>query len=530
MSFVVRAKPAFRARLLSLLLILLLLGTSTAILAAPPNYDALIPEFQDAYAERFDESLIAYSIAIRFRPEVNRITGTMQVTVPNTTNQHLNDVAFRLFPNAVYYGEGYVLIESATVDGEPVDHQLDASKTALIVPLPEPLAPGDAVRIDLTFRTIIPENSRGTYGIFSHHLATDAWVLADWHPIVAGWDDDLGWRIDPPTPQGDPTFADTALYDLTVTLPAEYDLISTGAQRTVERLPNDQQRVSIVTGPARDLTLLISNQLTAQTGYAGETAVRVWAYQDEASQAAAAWVLTESIAALNAWGARYGTYPGVELDLVATPVQQAVLGVSWTGLVMLSDALLLVDTAWIESDPHTARFAIVHEIGHQWWGNMIGTNSNDHPFMVEGLTNALSIDVFNDLYGPEAALAMLNEQMADRYRQALLQRGDDVVDTPVGSENQNGPGRAALAYGKGALGFLAIRLAMGDAAWFAAFETYADVHLFDNAEPADLRSILIGNAPEGVDVAAIWQHWFNEATITTDDIDALVAGMTERLT
>jgi aminopeptidase N len=354
-------------------------------------------------------------------------------------------------------------------------------------------------------------------------------VLADWHPIVAGWDDDLGWRTDPPTSQGDPTFADIGLYDLTVTLPQGYQVIATGIEQTVEALSSTTDQVSITSGPARDLTLLVSDTLIPTEGVAGETVVRVWANPDPDGQAAALWVLTESIAALNAWGERYGAYPAIELDLVATPVQQAVLGVSWSGLVMLSDTLLLVDTAWIERDPETARFAIVHEIGHQWWGNMIGANSNDHPFMVEGLTNALSIDIAQDLYGRDVALGMLEAQMAGRYRDALLRFGDDVVDQPVGAENPNGPGRAALAYGKGALGFLAIRLEMGDDAWFAAMRAFADQYLYTNAEPADLLAVLIAHAPPGVEVEALWIRWFEEADTTVEEIDALFAGMAQRL-
>ena len=530
MSLEVRVNLMLRARLLPVLLAAILsFGLGGSAIAAPPEYDALLAEFQDLHAERFDGQLINYDIAIRFRPEVNRINGDMTVTFPNFTGQSLNDIAFRLFPNAIYYGEGYLHIVSAHVDGALVEPEHDETRTSLFIPLPEPLEPGDEVTIELVFRTVIPENSRGTYGIFSHHLGSDAWVLADWHPIVAGWDDELGWRTDPPTSHGDPTYADIGLYDLTVTLPLRYQVIATGIERSAEPIGGDLKRVSIVSGPARDLTLVISDRLVPLEGTAGDSIVRVWSYPEPESQAAAEWVLAESAGAIDAWGARYGIYPGIEIDLVATPVQQAVLGVSWTGLIMLSDTLLLLDTDWIERDRATAQFAIIHEIGHQWWGNMIGANSNDHPFMVEGLTNALSIDIAHDLHGVEAALAMLEAQMAGRYRQALIRYGDDVVDTPAGSENPDGPGRAALAYGKGALGFLAIRLAVGDDAWFAALEAFADKYLYANTGPADLLAILIEHAPVEVDVGAIWQHWFNEAETTIAEIDALVAGITERI-
>ena len=530
MPFVTRAKSTLIAWLAAFTMIAAIVPSSiTPAQAAPPEYDALIPALQDQTAERFDDRLIRYDIAIRFRPESNRITGDMTVTIPNFTGQPLDDVAFRLFPNAAYYGEGYLLIRSVTVDGTEVEPSRDSTGTSLFVPLTRPLMPGASTTIALSFRTVIPENSRGTYGIFNHHLGTDDWVLADWHPIVAGWDAELGWRTDPPTAHGDPTYADIGLYDINVTLPDRYSVVATGVEKAVELLSDGLQSISIVTGPSRDLTLVISDELVPLEGTFGESTVRVWTYPAAESQTAAEWVLTESVAALDAWGARYGIFPGIELDLVATPVQQSVLGVSWTGLVMLSDALMLIDTGWIDSSPDTARFAIVHEIGHQWWGNMIGANSNDHPFMVEGLTNALSVEIASEIYGADAAIAMLDSQIAGRFRQALTQNGDGIVDTPAGSEDLNGPGRAALAYGKGALGFLAIRLAMGDDAWHAAMEDFADTYLYDNAEPADLLAMLIAYAPDGVDVPAIWHHWFEEATATTAEIDALAAGIAARL-
>jgi aminopeptidase N len=206
-----------------------------------------------------------------------------------------------------------------------------------------------------------------------------------------------------------------------------------------------------------------------------------------------------------------------------------VLGVCWTGLIMLSDQLLLDDRAWIEENPDTALFAVLHEIGHQWWGTMIGANSNDHPFMVEGLTNAVTIDIVADLYGYEAARRLLYEQIVWPYQAALETSGDGVVDRPVGSESPAGPGRVAMAYGKGALGFLAIRAAIGDDAYFTALAAYADRFLYANAEPADLLALFTEYAPAGIDVAAIWTAWFERAETSNADIEQVVDALLVQL-
>jgi len=79
----------------------------------------------------------------------------------------------------------------------------------------------------------------------------------------------------------------------------------------------------------------------------------------------------------------------------------------------------------------------------------------------------------------------------------------------------------ALAYGKGALGFLALRVAMGDAAFDAAIDDYAEQYLYDMATPDDLLTIIKAHAPAGVDVTAIWQFWFFEANANADTVNVL---------
>ncbi len=515
----------FRALLMLLLLTLAWPGGSVA---APATYQALLPAYQESLDARFGDRLLAYDIDIRFRPDLNRITGEMTVELINTTGAPLDDVAFRLFPNALYYGEGYLAITRALVDGGPVLPTYEANSTVMYLPLPERLAPEATALIALAFRTVIPTDSKGTFGIFSHHSETETWVLADWYPIVAGWDAERGWRVDPPTPAGDPTFADAATYDLTITLPDDLTVIA-GGQVVDELQVGPTSTRSIVTGPSRDLTMVISERLAPLDAASGASIVRVWAGEGATAQAAAGWVSDLAAQALAAYSERYGIYPYTELDLVATPVRPAVLGVSWTGLIMLSDQLLLNDRQWIAENSDTALFAIVHEVGHEWWGNMIGANSNDHPFMVEGLTNALTVDIVADLFGPEAASRLLYQQIVWPYQAALATSGDGVVNQPVGSESPAGPGRVAMAYGKGALGFLAIRVAIGDEAYFAALAEYADRFLFANAEPEDLLALFTAHAPSGVDVSAVWNEWFEQADTTDAEIEQVVNALLVRL-
>ena len=380
--------------------------------AADP-YAGLQSAYQDGIETRFGAQLASYDITARFRPEDHRITGIMHVVFTNFTDETLDEIAFRLYPNADYYYEGYLEITTAKVDGKSVTPEYQSEKTVMFLPIEGILAPGEHVSVELEFRTIIPTDSSGTFGVFSYNSASNIWTLADWYPVIAGWDPSLGWRVDPPTPAGDPTFADAAFYELSLTLPEGYQVIGSG-ESTAAASDAGLQTVEISTGPARDLTLVIAPDYVPLSTTVNGAVVSVWADADPESQDAAQWILDFSSDALAAYGQLFGPYLYTELDLAPTPIQQSVLGVSWTGLIMLSEALFGDRAAFIDQNPDSAAFTIAHEMGHEWWGAMVGANSNDHPFMVEGLTNALTLSAINATLGPDAASRLLNS--ANRRR------------------------------------------------------------------------------------------------------------------
>jgi aminopeptidase N len=88
--------------------------------------------------------------------------------------------------------------------------------------------------------------------------------------------------------------------------------------------------------------------------------------------------------------------------------------------------------------------------------------------------------------------------------------GDDVVDQPTDNfSSQNVYG--TMVYAKAALGFAAIRRAVGDSAFFTGLASYAGAFAFSFAiaAPDDLRYAL--EQASGQDLAELWSHWFEAA-------------------
>ena len=100
----------------------------------------------------------------------------------------------------------------------------------------------------------------------------------------------------------------------------------------------------------------------------------------------------------------------------------------------------------------------------------------------------------------------------------LLAAGDAVVDTPVATGDDPAIWSDA-AYGKGSLGFLAIREEIGAAAFETALHDLATRYAWGEATPDDLRAAF--ETVSGQDLDALWSHWFNEAAMTQEEIDEI---------
>lgn len=516
-------RPGFRAAELLLVVLLAISSSSAATLgavatpAARGDAGPVLPGSRTAVDAATRNRLSAYAIEATLDPDAGTIRGTETVRFRNDTGADLSEIAFRLYPNAAYYGNGDLAVSALRVDGRAAAPEYRADGTAMLAPLGAKLAPGAKATVTLDFTTTVPSDSTGSYGIFSHDTPSGTWVLADWYPIVAGWEAATGWNLDRPTDLGDPTVSDAAFYDVTLTAPAALAVVATGDE-TIAETRGGETRWRIAAGPVREFTLIADADMTAISAMTGDTRVSVYTNPGAADETAARLALRSAVDALSAYSVRLGLYPYDQLDLVATPILQA-LGVSWTGLIFLNDRGLLGNPALARDDPARFAFTVAHEVGHQWWGASVGSNSNASTFIVEGLTNALAVVALEDAQGLAVACAQLGEQIVGPYLSALARFGDGVVDVPA-TTPRDGPPRGALDYGKAALGFLAIRAEIGDPVFFAALRSYAADFAFRVSTPADLKSSLERAA--GRDLTALWTSWFASATTTTADVRALL--------
>jgi hypothetical protein len=504
----------------SLLALAMLLGVATPIAAqGTPLGDErdltdVIPAWRDEVEADTEGALSRYQIEAGFDTEAGTIAGTMTVEYVNASPDPLDDVYFRLYPNASYYAGGELAISDVQVESTLVEPVLEVGDTALRVPLLDPVAAGASVEIALSFTTVVPLDAEGSYGIFDRDGASGTWTLADWHPVLAVYEPDAGWKIDPPTRFGDPTYAASSLFDVRLTAPAGWEVVTSGT--TIEERPaGEATERHYLAGPAREFTMVADDDFARGSVVVGETTIHSWF--EPSLAAAGESALNVAAQALEFYSAKNGTHPFEELDLVQTPLAGA-LGVAWAGIAFLDGPTLYSDYA--TAAPETFTTIVAHEVAHLWWGAQVGVDSNDHAFMNESLATLDALDFVRATYGEDAGLRSLETGIVASAR-SLLAIGDTVVDLPY-RDNQDPYERSLAVYGKGALGFLAIREAIGQEAYDAALRAYVDEWSFDIAEPADLRAAF--EEASGADLAELWRSWFEAEDLSEEAIATAIAG------
>jgi aminopeptidase N len=253
-------------------------------------------------------------------------------------------------------------------------------------------------------------------------------------------------------------------------------VLAGGGTVIAEERANGQQTVTYALGPARDFYLAASDAYAVTTGAAGATTIRV--YAPEAYNAAAQQTVEDAAAALEVFAARYGPYPYTELDLVTTPTYA--LGIEYPGIIALTNGMLDPATG----DPLLLEVVTAHEVGHQWFYNLVGNDQLDDPWLDESVTQFATWQYFADTGGEDAAKGF-HDSLTGRW--GSIGMAEIPIGLPVA--DYDGPEYSAIVYGRGPLFFEALAQHMGQPAFDAFLADYARTYRWGLATPEGMRSV-----------------------------------------
>jgi hypothetical protein len=180
-------------------------------------------------------------------------------------------------------------------------------------------------------------------------------------------------------------------------------------------------------------------------------------------------ISTEMLAALEFFRARFGDPPLSQIEV--SPVTGR-FGQGFAGMIYLPTLMYVSPGALptrVDSQIDEAfmvELLSAHEVAHQWWGNVVTTDSYHHEWLMESLANYSAIMFLESRMGPRAVEKALNV-----YRAELLLKGPDGATAesrgPVVEgrrlDSSTVPGAAnAVIYGKGTWIVHMIRRRLGD--------------------------------------------------------------------
>ncbi len=329
----------------------------TPLPTLPPNPD--IPAAPPPVAASPHPSYII-NAALDFKNKT--LTADQVIRYYNMAGVPLAELVLSVQPNI--HPHAFTL-HSIAIDGMPIaSYQLNGQR--LIVSLPQPLSADSALTLTLNFTIRIPRKTLSKPFGYDHNQIN----LVDWYPFIVPYRG--GWTLHDPMPWGEHLVYDSADIELNIKTDPGV-ILAVGASPE----SNGEWTRYRMYG-ARTMALSASNEFIVAETTVGNIAIR--SYYFSGFQAGGSDMLTYAAQALNTFSAQFAPYPHQTLAIVQTDMDD---GMEYDGLIFLS-------TEFYRQYNGTARSNLVvigvHEIAHQWWYSLVGSDHALEPWLDEALS------------------------------------------------------------------------------------------------------------------------------------------------
>ncbi len=497
-----------------------------------------------------------FDIDAYLNPGNQTIYGKETITVHNNSQDDWSYIVLRLdhniFRPLVPRGfsvpaentEGMVLT-SVKVDGAAVDlgqrtpnwrqepenklRITGSDQTVARLYLDEPVKAGTKVALDIEWHTKLPGGPNGRGHRMTQRWDNTLFQPTQWFPRLAKYDDLRGWETN--VYLGPAEFYNNfGKFDVKINVPAGWLVSGTGILQNPKEVLSQtvRDRLTKVLDSDDEITIVAPDERGAGKATA-EGKSLTWHY--------AADFVNDFVWAASPefmWTATRATIPEkgpVPIHMFYLPERANLFeragSLSRHALEFYSDLwapypfpqLTLQDgpSAGMEYPMviNSNQGAADHEVAHQWWPMMLGTNETRYGWMDEGFNTYMNIlsrahrnDVAPDLNG-----------RGQRYG---ARSGDEDEAPLMWSANYGGTGYGYQTYSKTPLMLSMLGGIVGDDKVQAAMRAYTDAWAFKHPSPWDY--IFFMNNALGQDLEWFWYYWL----WTTESVDGSIQSVTKK--
>ena len=509
-------------------------------------------------------ALDRFDIFVKVDPVGRTMRGNVQITMKNNSLTTLRDVNLKLWPNSFNpSGDSPMSVTGASAGSDILTVKMHSKSTA-IVSLPRNCRPGESFSVNVEFDAVIPpieddqknlsaqaveqllgmltgkQNRPGQadYGVFG--AGSNVINLGGFYPTPATLGKS-GWEMEPEGGIGDFSYGLPSNYFVSVMVPDGYKVVAPG--RKIKSLSKDGWETNLFVGAAmRDYVIEIGKRFTAERAFVGETTITAWFSPDD--RARGLKMLQVAKDSFTYYSQKFGPYPWMELKVVEAPITGGAGGVEFPGLVTIADMLVETKKPAKAGNEEFFSFAlagkmmddmldfvVAHEVAHQWWNALVGSNPRKYPWIDEGLTSYSAAMYFSEIYGKARGEQMLKTQIKLNYEAMRLFGGSDrPVETPV-SEYHSMFDYAGIVYGKAPLYHHALMSLVGLRQYQEGCREYARKYAFKSATPSSFTETMESVHPAyATRINEYYRRWMREThgdeDIGKPDLGSLIEMMT----
>ena len=416
--------------------------------------------FAQEYQPQIERPIVRYKMSATLDLETKQVKGRYRLTWWNHTADTISDLYFHLYLNAFknadstfmrerLYGKrktapsgwraadeetrwGWVDVDRLRIANGPdltdamkfvqPDDGNEKDQTVMKVALPTPLGAYETLELEVEFTSKLP------YQFARTGFQGDFFFIAQWFPKIGVYEAagergraEGGWNCRQFHPRTE-FYADYGVYDVDLTVPSNYVVGATGAERSRCENADGTTTYNFHQADVHDFAwtacprFLVEKRTFAADEWVREAEMEEWSERLEIPledvrlsdvevtllllpqhTAFAGRYFRAVFVGLKHMGLRFGPYPYTTLTVVDPPTESPAGGMEYP-------TLFTGDThVWNPPPGQRPESVTVHEFGHQFWYGLVGNNEFEDAWMDEGFTTYSTYEVLDTVYGKRTA-------------------------------------------------------------------------------------------------------------------------------
>jgi hypothetical protein len=431
-----------------------------------------------------------------------------------------------------------------TQHGKSYNVQPLITDTRMQLRLNSPLtSKGDQVTIKVNYSFVIPANGAGRFGRLYTRTGV-VYQIAQWYPRMCVYDDVEGWNSLPYLGQGE-FYCDYGNYEYYITAPSEMIIYGSGDLQNAAEVLNTEQVKRLAAAAISDKTITIigADEIGKAAMRPAGKGTMTWHFKmnntRDVAFAAGKGMIWDA-AKINLPSGRkalaMSAYPTESIGDTAWTRSTEYLKKSieiysehffeypWNNAVSIGGAIGGMEYPGMIFNVHTETraslwFLITHEIGHNWYPMIVGSNERKYMWQDEGFNTYINYranELFNNgeynnnpAYRKKDYWASLDYNAFMNFKDPLM-TFSDAMDI-----DQHFQFYTKTAYGLNLLR----NVVVGKERFDYAFRKYTEAWAFKHPTPYDFFHSM--NNGTGEDLNWFWKEWF----FTTWKLDQVITGV-----